>query len=52
MAEVTLPAFMGGWLEPMSGFAECSRLAMVAYSSLYLAVVLAIAIYHFAQRDL
>lgn len=91
-------AFMGGWLEQMSGFAEGSRLAMVgivasilmpteavwrraafdmesplagslpqfaifsdvsipspamiAYSSLYLAVVLAIAIYHFAQRDL
>ena len=91
-------AFMGGWLEQMSGFAEGSRLAMVgivaslvmpteavwrraafdmesplagslpqfaifsdvsipsramiAYASAYLGVVLAIAIYHFAQRDL
>ncbi len=91
-------AFMGGWLEQMSGFAEGSRLAMVgivaslvmpteavwrraafdmesplagslpqfasvsdvsipspamiAYASIYFCVVLAIAIYHFAQRDL
>ena len=91
-------AFMGGWLEQMSGFAEGSRLAMVgiiasivmpteavwrraafdmesplagslpqfaifsdvsipspamiAYASFYLCVVLAIATYHFARRDL
>ncbi len=91
-------AFMGGWLEQMSGFAEGSRLAMVgivtslvmpteavwrraafdmesplagslpqfaifsdvsipslamiAYASAYLCMALAIAIYHFAQRDL
>lgn len=91
-------AFMGGWLEQMSGFAEGSRLAMVGivaslvmpteavwrraafdmesplagslpqfaifsdvsipspamivYASAYLFLVLAVAIYHFAQRDL
>jgi len=91
-------AFMGGWLEQMSGFAEGSRLAMVgivasilmpteavwrraaydmesplagalqqfaifsdvsipspamiAYASVYLVIVLSIALYHFANRDL
>ncbi len=91
-------AFMGGWLEQMSGFTEGSRLAMVGivasmlmpteavwrraafemesplagslpqfaifsdvsipstamivYASVYLCVVLAVALYHFGQRDL
>jgi Cu-processing system permease protein len=90
-------AFMGGWLEQMSGFTEGSRLAMVGivssllmpseavwrraafemesplagslqfspfadvsipsptmigYASIYLLIALAIAVYHFRERDL
>jgi Cu-processing system permease protein len=90
-------AFLGGWIEQMSGFAEGSRLvmlgivsslvmpsealwrraafemesplagslqfspfadvsvpslAMIGYASVYLLIALAIAIYHFEQRDL
>jgi Cu-processing system permease protein len=62
-------AFMGGWLEQVSGFSQSAHIVTLgvvsslimpgeslwrraAYAAVYLAVALAVAIYHFQHRDL